>query len=229
MKLSKSPLVKDVVANASYIKLCQNKTHMGPVSRDKIEASKASKLSSAANKVRVQANLTISHTPSGGENSNEVRQNMSYIIALADNQDELAELGMLGVSTFEAWDKIFRNPGTPDYMEKFSAFTKAKGKCYESMGINPTLRQKPKLSEDQRAVYNQEVGPYGFTYYEYHLAFKIAGDKSFTRTKTFRSLKPFSIDSILNKLQEKVDSSPLTFKLKVKNAASIVNDNATGF
>lgn len=218
MKIMKLPLDNKVVADASYIKLCQNKTHMGPVSLDKIEARKASKLSTAANKVRVQSNLTLSH--STGDNKKKVSSgNQSYVIAQAANSSEITELGVLGVLTFEAWAEMFNVPGTKEYMSAFSAFTKAKGSCYASMGINPTGEKKPKLSEDQRAVYNQEVGPYGFTYYEYHLAFKIEGDKSFTRTKTYRSLKPLSIDTILKKLQEKVDSSALNGRIKAKVVA----------
>lgn len=219
MILSKEPVTKEGVVNLSYVKLCVNKTHCGPVSLSKVEARKSSKLSKAANAVKAQSNLTLSHVKNEEKEAKD-NPNKSYLL-IKCNTSDISEFGKDSVILFEAWNSIYKTSGTPDYMDKYDAFVKTKNQCYSQLGINTANldeKNKPKLTKEQRAVYNNMVGPVGFTYYEYHLAFKIAGDKSFKRTLTYRSLKPLNIDSLISNLSNKANNNEgLRDLLKTKN------------
>lgn len=199
-------LNKDEVVNSTYVKICINKTHMGPVSEGKVAHAKASMLSAAANKVRVTAGFTIKVNTDDDKDSIKTNsQNKSYrLIGLGD--DSPMATAQYAVLLMQAWDNVFRDDGTPDYVKRLAAALEARAKAYNKLGINPVSGDKPNLTADQRVVYNSIVGPTGFDYYEYHLAFKLAGQKKFVRSKTYRSLKPLDFKLVMNKISSEVET-----------------------
>lgn len=202
MKLT--PLEKDKVIDKTYVKLCVNKTHMGPVSEEKVAMTKAKALSAAANKVRVTAGFSIKVATDDNMLGNRPNnQNQSFLFTgLGDDSPQAT--AEFAVFLMEAWDHIFVDVGTTDYVSRLTKALEARAKAYKSLGINPVSDKKPNLSADQRVVYNSIVGPTGFDYYEYHLAFKLAGQKKFCRSKTYRSLKPLDLYQVLAKLHTEV-------------------------
>jgi hypothetical protein len=199
-------LNKDEVVNSTYVKICINKTHMGPVNEGKVAHAKASMLSAAANKVRVTAGFTIKvNTDNDKDSSRTNSQNRSYrILGLGD--DSPMATAEYAVLLMQAWDSIFRDEGTPDYVKKLAETLEARAMAYNKLGINPASGDKPNLTADQRVVYNSIVGPTGFDYYEYHLAFKLAGQKKFVRSKTYRSLEPLEFKLVMGKISSKVET-----------------------
>jgi hypothetical protein len=202
--ISLSKFDKEQVKDLTYLKLCQNKSHMGPVSEEKVAQARASMLSAAANKVRVTAGFTIKITSDPKEETKTNSQNQSFMITgLGDDSPKVTTT--YAVYFMQAWDNIFKSEGTPDYVNKLTEALEARARAYKTLGINPTSGEKPNLSADQRVVYNSIVGPTGFDYYEYHIAFKLAGQKKFVRSKTYRSLKPLNKSQILDKLKSEVE------------------------
>ena len=204
MKLTK--LIKDNVVDTTYVKLAMNKAHMGPVSEEKVARARASALSAAANKVRVTAGFTVKVNTDDTKSSTKPNsQNQSFVFSELgdDSPKSTAEHAVL---LMQAWDNTFKDEGTPDYVEKLAKALEARANAYSKLGINPTSGDKPNLTADQRVVYNSIVGPTGFDYYEYHLAFKLAGQKKFVRSKTYRSLRPLDLKLMLNKLSSEVKS-----------------------
>jgi hypothetical protein len=216
-------LVKDAVKDKTYVKLCVNKAHMGPVDLDVAKKRSASKLSAAANKIRLRADLTVSPISSVSGDSvdkdKEPSGNKSYVLFHDDEKMTSQIVAKYAVLHFEAWHRVFGKPGTPDYLKKMTEFTTAQSKAYASLGINPAGDKKPELNHQQRNVYNQIVGPVGFDYYEYHLAFKMVNQKGFTRTTTYRSLRPLSLEDIHRKVKAmaKQLSNEITVAIKVSN------------
>lgn len=193
-------LVKEEVENATYLKLVRNKAHMGPVSEEKIALAKASALSAAANKVRVTAGFTVKvNTDDQKSESKTNSPNQSWrITELGDDTPGIT--AKYAVLLMQAWDNVYTGDGTQRYVEKLAQALQARANAYTQLGINPTAGSKPNLTSDQRLVYNSVVGPTGFDYYEYHLAFKIDGQKKFIRSRTYRSIKPLDLDQIIRKL-----------------------------
>lgn len=201
MRLTK--LEKDKVVDSTYVKLARNKAHMGPVSEEKIAQARASALSAAANKVRVTAGFTVKVITDDKTEVKTNSQNQSFVFTeLGDDSPKAtAEHAVL---LMQAWDNTFKDEGTPDYVDKLAKALEARAIAYNKLGINPASGDKPNLTADQRVVYNSIVGPTGFDYYEYHLAFKLAGQKKFVRSKTYRSLRPLDIKQMLTKLSSEV-------------------------
>jgi len=201
MRLTK--LEKDKVVDSTYVKLARNKAHMGPVSEEKIAQARASALSAAANKVRVTAGFTVKVATDDKTEVKTNSQNQSFVFSeLGDDSPKAtAEYAVL---LMQAWDNTFKDEGTPDYVNKLAKALEARATAYSKLGINPASGDKPNLTADQRVVYNSIVGPTGFDYYEYHLAFKLAGQKKFVRSKTYRSLRPLDMQQMLNKLSSEV-------------------------
>lgn len=198
-------LEKDKVENTTYVKLCKNKTHMGPVSEEKVALAKASTLSAAANKVRVAAGFTVKVNTDDKPEGKAVSQNQSLLFTdLGDNSP--LEASKYAVLLMQAWENTYKSEGTPDYVRKLTRALEARAEAYRKLGINPTPDEKPNLTSDQRVVYNSIVGPTGFDYYEYHIAYKIEGQKKFIRSKTYRSLQPLDIKLMLNKLASEVET-----------------------
>jgi osmotically-inducible protein OsmY len=196
MKLS--TLDKKEVENTTYLKLVQNKTHFGPVSEAKVARAKAKALSAAANKVRVAADFTIQINKDQDSNSENRSNARSYVFE--DIGDTPIDVTKSAVYLMQAWDHQYGDEGTPDYVNKLAKALEARAAAYNKLGINPNSSSKPNLTSDQRVIYNSIVGPTGFDYYEYHLAFKIEGQKKFVRSKTYRSLRPLDIKSMLSSL-----------------------------
>lgn len=210
---------KGMVENATYVKLAINKTHMGPVSEEKVARARASMLCAAANKVRVTAGFTVKvNTDDTKSGTKTNTQNQSFLIqGLGD--DSPIDTVQNAILLMQAWDNTFKDEGTPDYVEKLAKALEARATAYTRLGINPVSGEKPNLTSDQRVVYNSIVGPTGFDYYEYHLAFKLAGQKKFVRSKTYRSLRPVNMATVLNKLSSEVE----TLKGKITIASRQTN------
>lgn len=204
MKLTK--LEKDKLENSTYLKLAINKAHMGPVSEEKVARARASALSAAANKVRVTAGFTVKVNTDDNKSEQKTNFNNKSFVFSALGDDSPMSTAEHAVLLMQAWDNIFKDEGTPEYVEKLAKALEARANAYRKLGINPTSGDKPNLTADQRVVYNSVVGPTGFDYYEYHLAFKLAGQKKFVRSKTYRSLRPLELKSLLAKLSKEVDS-----------------------
>lgn len=202
---------KNEVDDTTFIKLVENKTHNGPVSEEKIARAKAAQLSAAANKVRVMANFTVK--VSKDTDKDELKSSNARSLLFMDIGNTPIEVAESAVFIMQAWDKLYGEQGTPDYVRKLSAALAARAEAYNKLGINPNSENKPNLTSDQRVVYNSVVGPTGFDYYEYHLAFKVEGQKKFARSKTYRSLKPLDIKSMLTKLNTEVKSLRKDFSL----------------
>lgn len=196
MKLTKYD--KKAVGDTTHMKLVENKTHFGPVSEDKVAKAKAAQLSAAANKVRLMADFTVKISKDPTEET-ESRSNARSLLFTEIGSSPL-EIAESAVYIMQAWDIKYGDEGTPDYTKKLSAALAARAEAYRTLGINPSSGVKPNLSADQRLVYNSIVGPTGFDYYEYHLAFKIDGQKKFARSKTYRSLRPLDISRMLSNL-----------------------------
>lgn len=207
-------LEKDKVVDSTYVKLARNKAHMGPVSEEKIALARASVLSAAANKVRVTAGFAVKVNTDDNKEVKTNSQNQSFIFTeLGDDSPKTtAEYAVL---LMQAWDNTFKDEGTPEYVQRLAKALEARATAYTKLGINPTPGDRPNLTADQRVVYNSIVGPTGFDYYEYHLAFKLAGQKKFVRSKTFRSLRPLDLKQILDKLSSEV--------LSLKNKITITS------
>lgn len=202
MRLTK--LDKQAVENTTYIKLVENKTHFGPVSEEKIARAKAAALSAAANKVRLMSNFTVKVETPDTKKENDRTQARSLVFEdIGDNPMQVAKSA---VYLMQAWENKYGDQGTPDYVKKLTIALQARAKAYKELGINPNSGEKPNLSSDQRVVYNSVVGPTGFDYYEYHLSFKVEGQAKFARSKTYRSLRPLDIKSMLNTLSKEANS-----------------------
>lgn len=202
MKLTK--LDKEVVKDTTYIKLVENRTHFGPVSEEKIARARAAALSAAANKVRLMSNFTVKVERLDDGKENDRTQARSLLFLEVGNTP--AEVAESAVYLMQAWDNKYGEQGTPDYVKKLTNALQARAKAYTELGINPNSQDKPNLTSDQRVVYNSIVGPTGFDYYEYHLAFKLEGQTKFARSKTYRSLRPLDISSMLNNLSTEMRS-----------------------
>lgn len=199
-------LDKEMVKDQSYVKLARNKTHNGPVSEEKVARAKATALSAAANKVRVLADFTVKVKTDSETKENKKPDNKSWVFADNDghllDQSDVAEQALL---LMQAWDQEYGNQGGSDtFIKKLTEANKARTLAYKTLGINPGSAKKPDLTSDQRLIYNQIVGPTGFDYFEYHLAFKLEGQKKFIRSKTYRTIRPMDMNNILTKLSSSV-------------------------
>lgn len=196
-----SELRKQELVDKTYLKFCRNKAHFGPISPEKANRAYATALSAAANKVRVMADFTVQVV--NPKSKEDVTTNPNKSLLLEFSEVNPAERVAAMIYVMDAWDKLYSDDGTPEYKEKLTAALAARSSAYQKLGINPNSATKPSLSAEQRTVYNSIVGPYGFDYYEYHLAFKLEGEKKFQRTVTYRSLKPLGLNSMLNRLNQK--------------------------
>lgn len=209
---------KEQVSNLTYIKLAVNKTHMGPVSASKVAKDKASKLSAAANKVKLAAGFKVSILKDQTESAKAGSYNQSWVFrGLGD--DSPMQTSTAAVFLMQAWDNIFGDEGTPEYVEKLARATEARATAYSKLGINPASGKKPILSADQRVLYNSIVGTTSFDYYEYHIAFKLAGQLKFVRSKTYRSIRPLDINQMINKLNSEVQK--LSEKMYISTVANV--------
>lgn len=208
-----SELKKEQVVDKTYLKLCMNKTHFGPISQVKANRTKAA-LSAAANKVRVLADFTVQVVSPKSNEGDKQNYNRSCLLEFSEADPNEAIAAMIYI--MEAWNQLYSDDGTPEYKEKLTEALSARSLAYSSLGINPNSATKPNLSAEQRTVYNSIVGPKGFDYYEYHLAFKLEGEKKFQRSVTYRSLKPLNTRSMLLALNQKAETLQKQFIITAK-------------
>lgn len=193
----------------SSLKLIANKTHRGPISEKK---QTADKLSEAANKIRLNNNLKVEVGQVSDAKKVSVPTTESLLIS---NKDVAANHALLYL---EAWDKMYGDPGTPDYVSKANALSKAQAEAYKALGIQTQAGVRPELTEEQREAYNRMVWPYAFDYYEVRLSYKQPGQKS-VRSTTYRMLQRPDLNRMRRNIQEKAKS--LSTKIKV----SVVPNN----
>ena len=200
--------VVEQTKSEATLKLLQNKTHIGPVSVG--GAAKAS-LSKAAGKIRFDNNLkvTVKDTDEDATKvSDPSKEPQVKKINLGHSGAGLALLYMM------AWDKLFGKVGSTAYQSKYQEFAQMQNQVYAKLGINLNPNSpKPELTEQQRRMYNEQMRPYAFSYYEYRLSFKQPGVRA-VRSLTYRSLKPMDLDLQVAKLSNMVKE--LSAKLDVK-------------
>lgn len=199
-------LDKSVLTNIAYLKLCQNKTHFGPISQEIVDRQKAKRLEAAANKLRVTAGfkVQIKKDDPSKENRNN-KDNVSWVLdsSLLTAESDLVKEAILAL---DSWDKSLVD-GTKDYRSKYADFIEQRNRVYNSLGVNPNGNKRPDLTADNRRMYNEQMAPYAFDCYEYHLAVKLPGNKGFIRSKTYRSLKPLSTVSIVDMLNNGISKN----------------------
>jgi hypothetical protein len=213
---------KKMSENITYLKLTQNKTHMGPISEQMALAFRARNLDAAANKIKSTAGLGVKinkDTDIGNQTPRE-NPNKSWII----EQDAVGPNSVAKKSVYMAqiWSEKYAT-GTEAYRDKRRKFEEARALAYSKIGINPAMDSKPTLTEGQRDIYNSMVGPFSFDYYEYHLAYKQAGSRKFIRTKTYRSLDPIAPTTFLKVLEEGIEKKQRLITITVKPQSSTEN------
>lgn len=210
---------KKMSDNITYLKLTQNKSHMGPISEQMALASKARNLDAAANKIRSTAGLGVKINKDTDTSNQTLRDNpnKSWII----EQDAVSPSSVAKKSVYMAqiWSEKYAS-GDDAYKDKRREFEEARAVAYRKIGINPTINTKPTLTEGQRDIYNSVVGPFSFDYYEYHLAYKQAGSRKFIRTKTYRSLNPIAPTTFLKVLEEGIEKKQRLITITVKPESS---------
>lgn len=199
------------VALAS-LKLVSNKTHLGPV---KERVDKSERLSAAANKIKLNNDLKVTFDSGEGEGKTKrlTTTKTSESESIMDSSRDVP--AKVALCVMEAWDQQYSGPGTPDYVKKANALSRAQLNAYASLGINPSAGIRPELTEEQRSSYNDMVSPYSFDYYEVCLSYKQPGQKS-VRSTTYRYLERPNlrqIRSLLLKQAKVIDA-----KLKVSAA-----------
>jgi len=208
MDINTSPNQVDGSSSApiASMKIVSNKTHLGPV---KGGVQKSNRLSAAANKIRLNNDLKVTlDTVEGSKKTSTTKTSESE--SVFDPSKDVSPKNALIV--MEAWDSQYGDPGTPDYVKKANALSRAQLAAYASLGINPAAGVRPELTEEQRSSYNDMVSPYSFDYYEVRLSYKQPGQKS-VRSTTYRYLERPNLKQIRSLLfkQAKV----LDAKLKV--------------
>lgn len=187
------------------LKLISNKCHLGP----RHEGLKAkTNLSSATGKLLFNNDMKIVVTGSGDKDASaSSKSNESTTINLPVG-------GEIKQSAFYmlAWDSLY-SIGTDAYKEKFEALQRARTAAYEDLGINPQDSNRPELTAQQRALYNEKVRPYSFTYFEYRLSFKQPGKKA-VRSKTYRSLQRMGSETMLKHIHAKAVALFSTLEIK---------------
>lgn len=197
------------------LKLLCNKTHIGPVSEGKVAKTELSK---ATGKVMFNNQLQVVVKQERTETDTKQSPKQKIDIPL------LLDPGMEATKYFLAWDRYHKSEiGTPNYQEKYKAFLVQQKATYESLGISIATDSKgrsikPELTEQQRSIYNKEMRPFSFSYYETRLSYKSPGVKA-VRTLTFRTLNPPDLEKIAATLRVTVKG--LDEKITVKRKSSV--------
>lgn len=195
------PLDRDKVKDLTYIKIVENKAHMGPVSEEKAARAKAAALCAAANKIRVLADFTVKISKDPSVNKSNRSNNRSFIIG--GTGSSTTEVAQTATFMMQAWHNTLSD-NSEGYKSKIADYLTAQSRAYSDLGITRKEGERPALTSDQRLVYNSIVGPTSFDYYEYHLAFKLQGNKKFYRSNTYRSLRPLVLGQLLNKVSNEM-------------------------
>lgn len=190
------------------LKLISNKCHLGP----RQEGLKAkTNLSTATGKVLFNNDMKIVVTGAKDKGTKPTSTVESTTVEMSvGGEVKQAAFYML------AWDQLY-SVGTDAYKEKFTALNKARTDAYAALGISSSLDSKrPELTAQQRAIYNEKVLPFSFTYFEYRLSFKQPGKKA-VRSKTFRSLSRMDADSMLEHIRAKAVALTKTLEVKPRS------------
>jgi hypothetical protein len=196
-------------APIASMKIVSNKTHQGPV---KGGVQKSNRLSAAANKIRLNNDLKVTLDSVEGSKKTSTTKTSESEPVFDPSKDVSASRALI---IMEAWDKLYSDPGTPDYVKKANALSRAQLTAYATLGINPTAGVRPELTEEQRSSYNDMVSPYAFDYYEVRLSYKQPGQKS-VRSTTYRYLERPNLRQIRSLLLKQ--AKVINAKLKVSAA-----------
>lgn len=199
-------------APLATMKIVSNKTHLGPV---KGGVQKTDKLSAAANKIRLNNDLKVTLGSVEGPKKTSNTKTSESESVFDPSRDVSAKNALI---IMEAWDDQFGDPGTPEYVNKANALSRAQLAAYANLGINPVAGIRPELTEEQRVSYNAMVLPYAFDYYEVRLSFKQPGQKS-VRSTTYRYLERPNLRQIRSLLlkQAKVIDAKLNVSAAPRN------------
>jgi len=211
------PLIKKDVENSTYLKLCQNRTHLGPVEEEKLAKLKAKRLSAAANKVKLAANFAITVLKDKPQVTTQDTGNVSWRIADIGTTD--SEVAKSALYVVQAWENQYSS-GTEEYQMRYAKFAETRIAVYNHLGIKlEDGNRAPKLTKEQRDFYNTRVSPFSFDYFEYHVAFKLQGSKKFIRSKTFRSVKPMTPGELFQSIIPEMNrlSKLINIEIKVAN------------
>lgn len=198
------------------LKIVQNKTHIGPVAVNK--RKDLNRLTKSSNKIRISSNLKVSvkSDPNSEITISEkkkVNPSTSKLIESSDNDHVIRPNA--AILYMEAWDRLFTDAGTEDYVQKSTTLSKEQRRAYEELGINPDSKNKPELTEEQRSRYNAMVKPYAFDYYEVHLSYKVP-QKRAVRSKTYRYTSVPELDQIIYNLKREAKYLDDKLEIKVK-------------
>lgn len=191
------------------LKLVVNRTHLGPVTGD--DRGLKSKLSKAANKIRINSDLkVVSVNPNGQTAVGSTSE--STKIVFGDKPPSASQ----AVYIMEAWDRVYKSPGSPAYVRRANALSAARSEVYRELGINPDPKGKmPTLTEEQRAIYNERLKPFAFDYWEARLSWKLPGKKA-VRSLTYRSMEKMELTKVVDQLNPVIDKLVKTFTVQVK-------------
>jgi hypothetical protein len=204
------------------LKLIQSKTHLGPTGQLKRIKTDLSK---ATGKLLFNSELKLKvKMPSDNNDKKDMlnRSNRSIRIGIGDQTGDHAQQKK-AVEYFYAWDLIFKDKIANDqYLDALQKLTEAQTRAYTKLGITTHFdkgNKAPELTEAQRVLYNREVSPFSFDYYEYRLSFKDPGFRA-VRTKTYRTLKPIDMNSLIMQLTKKVVELPHIIQIEEVKAAN---------
>jgi hypothetical protein len=199
-------------APIASIKIVSNKTHLGPV---KGGVQKSNRLSAAANKIRLNNDLKVTLDSVEVSKKSSTSKTSESRSLFDPSKDVSAKIALISM---EAWDSQFGGPGTPDYVKKANALSRAQHEAYARLGLNPSADVRPELTEEQRCSYNDMVSPYSFDYYEVRLSYKQPGHKS-VRSTTYRYLDRPNLKQIRDLLlkQAKVLDAKLSISAAPRN------------
>jgi hypothetical protein len=199
--------IQKEVQQVATLKLVINKTHLGP--KNNLNNLGSKKLSSAANKVRLNNNFEVKVT----KDSKESKPSASVSKSLTSKSGS-APSAKECIFLVEGWARVFSEPGDPEYIRRYNLLQKARTEAYADLGIN-VGKEAPHLTEEQRIAYNAKVLPFAFNYYEAALSYRQPGHKA-VRTKTYRFCSFPDVDMILRKIitESKQVASDLTITVR---------------
>jgi len=198
--------VKASLPDGFVLKLSRNKTTLGPILR-KPRNRKPHDLSNSSNFARIVTGGSLDH--SKDQKSESPKTESLKTLILQDSAD--VEAAITGIVALNYWDKIQVPSESEVLQQKRLLYYQKRNEVYEYLGFNPntiTKDNRPELAPDQLNYYNTELGKYSVTMWEYHLAFHTPGDKKWIRSKTFRSLTPITIDSLVKRINGWIKDDP---------------------
>lgn len=204
-----------------YMIIVSVQQHIGPETFDRMRWDNSRKLSAAARKITLNENLKVTVTPEHAEARDEksAALDKQYSSALAfclKGNGLITKINATqAVYLMQAWDILHPAYGTTEFLNKYEQFKAVQTKVYNSLGINPQSKVRPVLSEADRQMYNSQVGPYGYDYWETHITYRDADGQNVV-SKTFRSLKRPDLDGQVAKLAKISINLAKQFTVSVK-------------